>query len=133
MDHPWCSGPKDTVGGAGAARLNESRIGGVVTDAFAVRASAPGSVARASASTLHAQHGVGIVVGLDGDVIVAEPGRAVVRARVVAIPPDVLHAVRGDSQGIGFLLTEHPRHLTHDRARRRRTWHPGSTTRTPGA
>jgi len=103
MDHPWCSGPKDTVGGAGAARLNESRIGGVVTDAFAVRASAPGSVARASASTLHAQHGVGIVVGLDGDVIVAEPGRAVVRARVVAIPPDVWHAVRGDSQGIGFL------------------------------
>ncbi len=85
------------------ARLNETRIGGVVADAFAVRASAPGAAARASASTLHAQHGAGLLVGLDRDVIVTAPGRSPVRARVVAVPPDVLHAAHGEGAGVGLL------------------------------
>jgi AraC-like DNA-binding protein len=103
MDHPQRSGLADTVHGQGAARLNETRIGGVIADAFAVRASAPGSAARASASTLHAQHGAGLLVGLDGDVLVTAPGRPPVRARVVAVPPDLLHAAHGEGPGVGLL------------------------------
>ncbi len=86
-----------------AARLNETRIGGVVADAFAVRASGPGSDAGPSASPLHAQHGAGLLVGLDGDVIVTAPGRSPVRGRVVAVAPDVLHAARGEGPGVGLL------------------------------
>ncbi|HTN87037.1 MAG TPA: helix-turn-helix domain-containing protein [Sorangium sp.] len=67
-------------------RLNESRIGGVITDAFAARAS-PSLV-----STLHAQHATMIYAGLDGDVTVTEEGSPPIRARVVVVPPEVDHA-----------------------------------------
>jgi AraC-like DNA-binding protein len=103
MDHSLGSGLADTVHEERAARLNETRFGGVVDDAFAVRASAPGSAARATASTLHAQHGAGLLVGLDRDVIVSAPGQPPVRARVVAVPPDLLHAARGEGHGVGLL------------------------------
>ena len=78
-------------------RLNESRIGAVITDAFAVRAST------ATASTLHAQHGVGILVGLEGDVTVTEPGRGHVRGRVVVVPPHHPHAVDSPGPTLGLL------------------------------
>lgn len=58
-------------------RLNESRIGAVHTDAFAVRAST------STVSTFHAQHGAAILVGLDGDVSVTLEGREHVSGRVV--------------------------------------------------
>jgi AraC-like DNA-binding protein len=78
-------------------RLNESRIGAVVTDAYAVRAST------ATASTLHAQHGVGMLVGLEHDVTVTEPGRGLVRGRVVVIPPHQWHAVSSPGPTLGLL------------------------------
>ncbi|MCY1074989.1 AraC family transcriptional regulator [Archangium sp. miwbw1] len=78
-------------------RSNESRIGAVLTDAFAVRAST------ATASTPHTQHGVGLLVGLDSDVTVTEPGRASVCGRVVAVPPHLLHAVDSPGPTLGFL------------------------------
>jgi AraC-like DNA-binding protein len=67
-------------------RLNESRIGGVITDAFAARAS-PSLV-----STLHSQHATMIYAGLDADVTVTEPDRPPLRARIVVVPPEVPHA-----------------------------------------
>lgn len=67
-------------------RLNESRIGGVLTDAFAVRAAA------SLRSTLHARHSVALIVGLDSDVTVAGSSGPCVRGRVVLVPPDVPHA-----------------------------------------
>src|SRR5271155_1376714 len=103
MAHSQRSGFGGTVAGRAAAGLNESRIGGVVADAFAVRASAPGSVARETGSSLHAQHGAGLLVGLDDDVIVTLQGEAPVRGRVVAVPPDALHTAQGWGHGIGFL------------------------------
>lgn len=72
----------------GMGRLNESRIGGAITEAFAVRA------APSLESTLHARHSAGLLVGLDGEVTVVQPGRAPVRGRVVLVPPHLLH---GDS------------------------------------
>jgi AraC-like DNA-binding protein len=103
MNHLQRSGLASTMHERSGARLNATRVGGVVTDAFAVRASAPGSVARATASTPHAQHGAGLLVGLDGDVIVTATGRPPVRARVIALPPDVLHAAHGEGPGVGLL------------------------------
>lgn len=67
-------------------RLNESRIGGVITDEFAARAS-PSLV-----STLHTQHSTMIYAGLDGDVTVTEPDRPPLRARMIVAPPEVPHA-----------------------------------------
>jgi len=78
-------------------RLNESRIGAVITDAFAVRAS------MATASTPHAQHGVGLLVGLDGDVTVTEPGGVSVSGRMVVVPPHHWHAVTSPGPTLGFL------------------------------
>jgi AraC-like DNA-binding protein len=67
-------------------RLNESRIGGVITDAFAARAST------SLVSTPHARHGASILVGLDSDVRVTEPGRPPISGRVIVVPPDRTHA-----------------------------------------
>lgn len=65
--------------------LNESRIGAVITEAFAV------SVTASTPPALHARHGVRVLVGLDSDVTVAEPGGAQARGRVVMVPPDISH------------------------------------------
>ncbi|WP_437675772.1 helix-turn-helix domain-containing protein [Sorangium sp. So ce131] len=78
-------------------RLNESRIGAVVTEEFAVRAST------STTSTLHAQHGVGILVGLDADVVVTEPGGGCVRGRVVVVPPHLPHEVASPGPTVGLL------------------------------
>lgn len=78
-------------------RLNESRIGGVIAESFAVRASI------ATSSTLHAQHGAGIFVGLDGDVAVSEPGGACARGRVVVVPPDLPHTAGSRGPTVGML------------------------------
>ncbi|HEX8440783.1 AraC family transcriptional regulator [Archangium sp.] len=78
-------------------RLNESRIGAVLTEAFAVRAST------GTLSTLHAQHGVGVLVGLDGDVTVTVPGREPVSGRVVVVPPHLPHATACPGPTLGIL------------------------------
>lgn len=78
-------------------RLNGSRIGGVVTEAFAVRAST------SLLSTLHSQHGTILLVGLDSDVTVTEPGRPAVRGRMVVVPPDVPHAASCEGPTLALL------------------------------
>ncbi|WNG35590.1 helix-turn-helix transcriptional regulator [Archangium violaceum] len=78
-------------------RLNESRIGAVHTDAFAVRAST------STVSTFHAQHGTAILVGLDNDVTVTVADREHVRGRVVVVPPHLPHAVVSPGPTLGLL------------------------------
>ncbi|WP_437812790.1 helix-turn-helix domain-containing protein [Sorangium sp. So ce1078] len=95
--------------------LNETRIGAVIAEAFAVRAST------AMASTLHAEHGVAVLVGLESDVTVTEPepGGAVVRGRVVVVPPDRWHAASSPGPTIGLLYDpeEMPHAATYARLR----------------
>ncbi|WP_437278629.1 helix-turn-helix domain-containing protein [Sorangium sp. So ce375] len=86
-------------------RLNESRIGAVIADAFAVRAST------ATRSSLHAEHGAAILVGLEGEVTVTEPGGGVVRGRAVVVPPDVWHAAVSPGPTLGFLYD--PEEMPH--------------------
>ncbi len=94
-------------------RLNESRIGAVITEAFAVRAST------ATEATLHAQHGVALLVALDGEVTVTEPGRTSVRGRVVVVPPHQPHAVASPGPTLGLLydpeLASHVASYSHGR------------------
>ncbi|EPX64167.1 Transcriptional regulator, AraC family [Cystobacter fuscus DSM 2262] len=78
-------------------RLNESRIGALITDAYAVRAST------GVASTLHAQHGAAILIGLDAHVTVMEPGRGTVSGRVVVVPPHVRHATSSPGPTLALL------------------------------
>jgi AraC-like DNA-binding protein len=78
-------------------RLNESRIGAVLTDAFAARAST------STAATLHAQHGVGLVVGLDSDVTVTGPDGEGLRGRALIIPPHLPHTVACSGPTLGLL------------------------------
>lgn len=66
-------------------RLNESRMGALITEAFGVR------LATQLRSSLNAQHGTALLVGLDSDVTVTTPGRPLVRARAVVLAPDQLH------------------------------------------
>jgi AraC-like DNA-binding protein len=96
-------------------RLNESRIGAVVTDVHAVRAST------STASTPHAQHGVGILVGLEHDVTVTAPGHAPMRARMLVVPPHQWHAISSPGPTLGFLYDPEaaPRVAGHARARGR--------------
>ncbi|WP_437287888.1 helix-turn-helix domain-containing protein [Sorangium sp. So ce406] len=79
--------------------LNASRIGAVIGEAFAVRAST------AMTSTLHAEHGAAILVGLDSEVTVTlpGPGGAAVRGRMVVVPPDVWHAASCPGPTLGLL------------------------------
>jgi AraC-like DNA-binding protein len=79
------------------ARLNESRMGARVTDAFAVRAST------STVSTLHAQHGAALIAGVDCDVTVEAPGLAPVRGRMVVVPPHLPHAIACPGPTLGFL------------------------------
>jgi AraC-like DNA-binding protein len=78
-------------------RLNESRIGAVLTEMFAVRASV------GTASSLHAQHGVGLLVGLDSEVTVTGLDGARVSGRVVVVPPHLMHAAACPGPTLGFL------------------------------
>jgi AraC-like DNA-binding protein len=78
-------------------RLNESRIAGVITPSFAARAST------STRSTLHAQHGVGIFVGLESDVTITAEDGATVSGRVVVVPPDLPHAAESPGPTLGLL------------------------------
>lgn len=78
-------------------RLNAPRVAGLIVDDFAARATIE------TASTLHAQHGAGIFIGLDADVEVALPTGARVRGRVVVTPPDVVHAAACPAPALGLL------------------------------
>jgi hypothetical protein len=61
--------------------LNETRIAAVLTEPFGA------SLVRAAAAAPHAEHGTALVIGIDGDVIVAG-----VRGRAVIVPPDTIYA-----------------------------------------
>jgi AraC-like DNA-binding protein len=87
------------------ARLNESRIGARVTDAFAVRAST------STVSSLHAQHGVALIAGVDHDVTVTVPGLPPMRGRRVVVPPHLPHAVSCPGPTLGFLYD--PEQMPH--------------------
>lgn len=77
--------------------LNESRIGAVITDAFAVRAS------DGTRSTIHAQHGTAVLIGVDSEVVVTAPGQRSA-GRVVVVPPDWPHEVACPGPTIGLLF-----------------------------
>lgn len=77
------------------ARLNGSRIAGVLADAFAVRAST------ATQSSPHAQHGHALFVGLDRDVTVTTAA-GTLRARLVLVPAGVVNAVVSPGRTIGI-------------------------------
>jgi AraC-like DNA-binding protein len=79
----------------GAARLNGSRIAGVLAEPFAVRTST------ATASSPHAQHGHALFVGLDREVTVTTAA-GVVRGRVVLVPAGVRNAVASPGRTIGI-------------------------------
>jgi AraC-like DNA-binding protein len=78
-------------------RLNGSRIGGFLNGELAIRAST------ATASTLHAQHGTGIIVGIERDAAVTLADGTRVRGPVVVIPPDLVHAVDSPGPTLGVL------------------------------
>jgi len=90
-----------TVDARGMERLNGSRIGavlgGLIADAFAVRAST------STVSTLHAQHGAGIFIGLEREVTVTSAEGARVSGRVVVVPPDLPHATVSPGPALALL------------------------------
>ncbi|HEY0477619.1 MAG TPA: helix-turn-helix domain-containing protein [Kofleriaceae bacterium] len=67
------------------ARLNETRIGALLTEPFG------GTFSRSAAASCHAEHGTGVLVGLDADVVI-DAGGGLVRGRAVIVPPDVPYA-----------------------------------------
>jgi AraC-like DNA-binding protein len=62
-------------------RLNETRIGALLTEPFG------GTFSRSAAMSRHAEHGASVLVGLDADVTVYGDDRTV-RGRAVIVPPD---------------------------------------------
>ncbi|WP_426752089.1 helix-turn-helix domain-containing protein [Myxococcus sp. Y35] len=95
------------------ARLNESRMGAVLTEAFAVRAST------STHATPHAQHGAAILIGLDADVELTEATGTRVHGRVVVVPPHLTHAVASPGPTLGLLFDPErmPRAAAYSRAR----------------
>ena len=77
--------------------LNETLIGAVITDAFAVRA------ADGTCSTIHVQHGTAVLVAVDAEVVVTAPGLRTA-GRVVVVPPDLPHAVVCQGPMVGLLF-----------------------------
>jgi AraC-like DNA-binding protein len=77
------------------ARLNGSRIAGVLEDAFAVRTST------ATQSSPHAQHGHALFVGLERDVTVTTAA-GILRGRIVLVPAGVPNAVASPGATIGI-------------------------------
>jgi AraC-like DNA-binding protein len=69
------------------ARLNETRISALLTEPFG------GTFMRSAATSRHAAHGAGVLVGLDCDVTVRGDDSAV-RGRAVLVPSDVSYAAR---------------------------------------
>ena len=62
-------------------RLNETRIGALLTEPFGA------SFTRSAAMSRHAEHGASVLVGLDADLVVRGDERTA-RGRVVVVPPD---------------------------------------------
>ncbi|PCC68854.1 AraC-type DNA-binding protein [Nannocystis exedens] len=86
-------------------RLNEPQVAGVIAEAFAIRAST------ATRSSLHAQHGAALFVGLDADVVVGEPGRTPIAGRAVVVAPDRAHAAVSPGPTLGMLFD--PERMPH--------------------
>jgi AraC-like DNA-binding protein len=63
-------------------RLNETRIGALLTEPFG------GTFSRTAAMSRHAEHGASVLVGVDADVEVRGDAGAV-RGRAVLVPPDL--------------------------------------------
>ena len=89
------------------ARLNESRIGALLTEPFG---SAFSKQARAS---IHAEHGTGLIVGLDGDVAVTTAA-GTVRARAILVGPHVPYAAASPGPALSFSFDPELRPLTLD-------------------
>lgn len=66
-------------------RLNESRIGALLTEPFGA------AFTKRAASTRHSEHGTALLVGLDADVTVTTPS-STLRGRAVVVPPDTPYA-----------------------------------------
>jgi hypothetical protein len=92
------------------ARLNDSRIGSVLVDAYGVRATTRTSSSR------HAQHGVALFVTLERDIEVRTAGRTV-RGRAVLVPADVEHEVTSPGATIGVCFDPEARPRLAARAR----------------
>lgn len=75
------------------ARLNETRIGALLTERFGA------AFVRQAAAASHAEHGSALLVGIDGDVEVA--GAA---ARAVIVPPHVPYALLSAGPAITYLF-----------------------------
>ncbi len=90
------------------ARLNESRIGALLTEPFG---SALTKRARAS---LHAEHGTGVMIGLDADVTVTTPEGAVT-ARAVLVAPHVAYAATSPGPALSFSFDPELCRLAADR------------------
>lgn len=78
-------------------RLNETRIGAVLREGFAVRAST------STRSSPHAQHGAGLLIGIECEVGVTGPGGDEVRGAAVVVPPHLLHSVACPGPMLGVL------------------------------
>ncbi|HEY5949615.1 MAG TPA: helix-turn-helix domain-containing protein [Kofleriaceae bacterium] len=94
-------------------RLNDSRIGTLLGDRFAVRASAR------TVSTLHAQHGAALFVTLETPLTVVDTHGNVARGHVVLVPPDLENTVlsAGPTIGICYDPERLPRLAARSRAR----------------
>ncbi len=73
------------------ARLNEARVGALLTEAFGV------SFTRSAATALHAEHGTAVLVGVDADVVVGT-----VRARAVVVAPDVAYSAHNAGPTVSY-------------------------------
>ena len=75
-------------------RLNDSRIGALLVDAYGVRATTR------TASSPHAQHGIALFVTLEHDIEIRCSGERV-RGRAVIVPAHVEHEVRSPGATLG--------------------------------
>jgi AraC-like DNA-binding protein len=79
------------------ARLNETRIGALLTEPFG------GTFSRRAATTLHVEHGTTLLVGVDGDVVV-DVGASRQRGRAVVVPPDVAYAAQAPGPTLSYVF-----------------------------
>jgi AraC-like DNA-binding protein len=75
------------------ARLNESRIGAFLTEPFG------GTFSIATSTSVHAEHGTTLLLGLDADVVVGS-----VRGRAIVVPPDADHAARCPGPTVSYVF-----------------------------
>jgi AraC-like DNA-binding protein len=75
------------------ARLNETRIGALLTEPFGA------SLTCSARTSLHREHGTAVLIGVDGDVTAAG-----VRGRAVIVPPDTEYAATSAGPVAAFVF-----------------------------